>query len=82
MKIVLDHNEWWILLYGDYRVKEPSYTVPEEVDIDVKKAIDAEEKAYSELTFNNSLLREHGYRERRLNHAAHESLREKLKNHD
>lgn len=77
-KISISHSEWWILLYGHYKLKEPSYKEELEVEIDVDKAIKAESKAYEDLSFNQSLLCQYGYRERRLNHEAHISLRNKL----
>jgi hypothetical protein len=71
----LTRSETWILLYGGYPTTET------DVDkLDKTKAIEAEKKAYSELCFNQSLLEPLGYRERRLDYGAHESLREKLKN--
>ena len=81
-KMILTYKEQWILWYGGYNELANLIYEPKEFDIDIDKAIKAEQKAYEELCENNSLLRSAGYRERRLDLKSHYSLRDKLRNNE
>ena len=76
----LTRGEHWILWYGKYDLGGYNWNEPNfEYEVNIERAKEAEQKAYKELSWNNSLLGSYGYRERRLNISNHESLRTKLK---